>query len=136
MVPVHPVCAAIQSIGVVRRDVEKDETTDIGWAILPAFLLHGVFDFVVLIYALIVSPPLDARDADGNPPEPGLDIILTDFLFGFVILAFGYIYYYEQAKKQRVRIDAMGNSIALDETDSAAIMMQGGLPASASMELS
>jgi RsiW-degrading membrane proteinase PrsW (M82 family) len=47
--PVHPLCAAIQSIGVCRRDLEGDKSYGLGRIILPAFLLHGSFDFVLML---------------------------------------------------------------------------------------
>ena len=47
--PVHPLCAAIQSIGVCRRDLEGDKRYGLGRIILPAFVLHGSFDFVLML---------------------------------------------------------------------------------------
>ncbi|KAL7547802.1 hypothetical protein ACHAWF_011073 [Thalassiosira exigua] len=45
--PVHPLCAAIQSIGVCKRDLEGDKRFGVGRIIFPAILLHGSFDFVL-----------------------------------------------------------------------------------------
>merc|ERR1712127_570630 len=48
VVPVHPICAAIQSIGVCKRDLENDTSVTIGQILKPAVMLHGFFDFFVL----------------------------------------------------------------------------------------
>ena len=46
--PVHPLAAAIQSIYVCRRDLEKDSSIGLGRVVLPAVLFHGTYDFVLL----------------------------------------------------------------------------------------
>ena len=51
--PIHPICAALQSIGVCRRDLEKDKSVGIGKILFPAWLLHGCFDFALMAYAPI-----------------------------------------------------------------------------------
>merc|ERR1712161_130689 len=48
--PVHPLCAAIQSIGVCKRDLEVTKKIGIGRIISPAVLLHGSFDFVLMVW--------------------------------------------------------------------------------------
>ena len=67
--PVHPLCAAIQSIGIVRRDVEipfhiqnnQQNGNDhrlsygLGRAILPAILLHGTFDFALFFLGFLAN---------------------------------------------------------------------------------
>jgi len=80
--PVHSICAAIQSIGVVRRDVECDADYKIGWAILPAILLHGIFDFVLLAYAFFSYIFEDDSTATSkyqtNPPNSNHNDWTTD----------------------------------------------------------
>lgn len=51
--PIHPLAAAIQSIGVCRRDLEGDPTVGIGRILLPSILLHGTFDFSLLLLSWI-----------------------------------------------------------------------------------
>ncbi|CAB9507374.1 tRNA methyltransferase 11 homolog (Saccharomyces cerevisiae) [Seminavis robusta] len=66
--PVHSICAAIQSIGVVRRDVEQDTDYKIGWAIFPAVLLHGMFDFILLSLSMMeyVWSPSSSSSTNNN----------------------------------------------------------------------
>ena len=77
--PIHPMTAALQSIGVCRRDLEKDASVGIGRILLPAWLLHGFFDFSLMAYSTI-NPILhlhnlktDYENASTYPPkvEPG-----------------------------------------------------------------
>ena len=74
--PIHPMTAALQSIGVCRRDLEKDSSVGIGKILLPAWLLHGLFDFSLMAYSTIRE--IMARhhfktDYEPDPPkiEPG-----------------------------------------------------------------
>merc|ERR1711862_274237 len=46
---IHPVAAAIQSVYVCRRDLEKDDTIGLGRIILPSMLFHGTYDLVLLM---------------------------------------------------------------------------------------
>ncbi len=47
--PVHPIAAAIQSIYVCRRDLEKDSSIGLGRIVLPSVLFHGTYDFLLLM---------------------------------------------------------------------------------------
>ena len=137
--PVHSICAAIQSIGVVRRDVEEDADYKIGWAILPAVILHGSFDFVLLLLAF--SQYIFSDDADTPyatmPPETNTDEwigLLEDddvtaqqqeqqpesiavaetgqqellsFGIAAAITMVGVLYYVDEARRQRKRLQTL-----------------------------
>jgi len=47
--PVHPIAAAIQSIYVCRRDLEKDPRIGLGRIVLPSIIFHGTYDFALLM---------------------------------------------------------------------------------------
>ena len=49
--PVHPLCAAIQSVGVCQRRLEGDQKVGVGRIVSPAVILHGSFDFVLMAAA-------------------------------------------------------------------------------------
>jgi hypothetical protein len=107
--PIHQLCAAIQSIGVVRRDVEKNSKWQLGRSILPAVLLHGAFDFVLMLLALLES---SSKSGDETPTD---DATLEEFdsadalpLFisvGLVIL--GLLYYCCEGQGQRKRLQEL-----------------------------
>ena len=49
--PVHPLAAALQSIGVCQRDLEGDSSIGVGKILFPALVLHGSFDFALILLA-------------------------------------------------------------------------------------
>ena len=109
--PIHPLCAAIQSVGVVQRDIEQDKNYGIGRILLPAVLLHGAFDFVLMLMALIQAsqkPDSDddqAKPTDGEEQEGPLDFIALGISASLAVL--GILYYVLVARYQRKRLQAM-----------------------------
>ena len=53
--PVHALAAAIQSIGVCRRDLEGEKSHQLGKIILPAWMLHGCFDFFLMLSPVLMA---------------------------------------------------------------------------------
>lgn len=73
VIPVHALAAAIQSIGVCRRDLEGDRKYKLGRIIFPAVLLHGSFDFFLMVTeVLLVERHVD--DIFGDNGLSGEDI--------------------------------------------------------------
>jgi len=102
--PVHPLCAAIQSIAVVQRDVEKDRSVGVGRIIWVAFLLHGSFDFVLMAYSAIMGI-LNGDDESKTDAEE--ETTVADWIvFGCSLLIplIGLEYYFYQARKQTKRL--------------------------------
>lgn len=73
--PVHPLCAAIQSIGVCKRDLEGDGRYGLGRIISPAVLLHGTFDLVLMLAAYFAQAEKirEGNDDDGTSELPDGD---------------------------------------------------------------
>jgi hypothetical protein len=97
--PVHPLCAAIQSIAVVQRDIEKDRTVGVGRIISVAFLLHGSFDFVLMAYASIMQ----ILKGDDEEPQTSMPDWIV-FGCSLLIPLMGLEYYFYQARKQTKRL--------------------------------
>ena len=108
--PLHPICAAIQSIGICRRDVEKDGT-QLGQAILPAFLLHGAFDFAIMVLGVLHEdiPEGEATLAPTNEQTPqALEMpSLSSLLLSASITGAGLVYYFYMSSQQKHRLNAM-----------------------------
>jgi len=105
--PVHPLCAALQSIGVCRKVIEKEDL-GLGRIILPAVLVHGLYDFSIMIttFLSILSGKGDATK--GNPIY-----LLLSFVISFGVVILGSLYYMSASSKQRTRLralDAVSNS--------------------------
>jgi len=110
--PIHPLAAAIQSIGVCRRDLEGNKSIGLGQIILPAVLLHGTFDFILMLIALIIGtrhadeyldPNKDNTTIEETPADMKLEYISLGC--GFVMVLLGTIYYVEQSRSQKKRLE-------------------------------
>ena len=80
--PVHPLAAAIQSIGVCRRDVEGNKLFSLGRVLLPAVLVHGFFDFF-----LMVAPVIQKLVSKGEKAEQNADSLLNATTYNAYISA-------------------------------------------------
>jgi len=122
--PVHPLCAAIQSIGVCKRDLEGQRGVGIGRIISPAILLHGSFDFVLMVAAYLqqVQKIKEGNDDDSDiPKEDDSDAVMSEediptLVFSFGMVLVGYIYYVWQSRAQTKRFIAMDRTAAVDES--------------------
>lgn len=118
--PVHPLCAAIQSIGVCKRDIEGNKNYGIGRVISPAVLLHGSFDFVLLLAAFYNSLKNVEEGDNGNESgeesssvpadEEDFASELPSLISGLVFVILGCIYYACASRAQNQRLIAMDNA--------------------------
>ena len=117
--PVHPLCAAIQSIGVCKRDIEGDKKQGLGRIISPAVLLHGSFDFVLMLAAFYESLKTSEEGGDEDQAGEGasdeataedLAAELPSLISGLVFVILGCIYYGLASKAQNQRLIAMDNA--------------------------
>lgn len=116
--PVHPLCAAIQSIGVCKRDLEGDKRFGIGWIILPAMILHGSFDFVLMLAAYFANvehikegdesdngtTSMPENEDDQDDEDVDLASQLPPLVCGLVFVVTGYLYYVWQSRAQTKRL--------------------------------
>lgn len=109
--PIHPLCAAIQSIFVVKRDVEKDNSVGVGRIIFGAWLLHGAFDFLLMSYdaiMLILEGDNDTSDGDENmSPEEDVRYVGSGWIVlicSLLIPIIGLEYYIYQSRRQTKRL--------------------------------
>lgn len=117
--PVHPLAAAIQSIGVCRRDLEGDKSVGLGRIIFPAVILHGTYDFVLMLMALVIGvrhadeivmnddnthdPETQKQKIELTPADERLQFI--GLASGFVMVLMGFAYYVQQSRSQKARQD-------------------------------
>ena len=117
--PVHPLCAAIQSIGVCKRDLEGVRTFGLGRIISPAVLLHGTFDFVLMLAAYLqqVERIREGNDddlvapSDGKATSEDIATELPALIAGIVLVIIGYAYYVVGSRAQTARLQAMDNAL-------------------------
>jgi RsiW-degrading membrane proteinase PrsW (M82 family) len=130
--PVHPLAAALQSIGVCRRDLERDSSTGVGRILLPALMLHGTFDFVLMAaeaWSQEHERYVDQGD-DGTKNQFGSEVIpnesantaedltdgLPELIASVTILFVGIACYVVQAFTQRKRLKALDLERCLSPT--------------------
>jgi len=108
--PVHPLCAALQSIGICRRDLEKDSSMKLGKAILPALLLHGTFDFILMAIGAFSSINQSNQEKKDQEDTTDLDDLFEELpILGIsmsLVIIFA-TYYIIASRKQKVRLDQM-----------------------------
>jgi RsiW-degrading membrane proteinase PrsW (M82 family) len=110
--PIHPIAAAIQSIGVCKRDLEKDSKVRLGRVILPGIIFHGLYDFAILwIHYLGNRKGNYFNDNNGVnfSTESGSQKAST--IVSAVILLGGIYYYVMMSRKQRLRLKGMDGEL-------------------------
>jgi hypothetical protein len=143
--PVHPLCAALQSLGVVHRDVilpNGKQTYGLGRVLFPAWLLHGTFDFVLMAvaaYANAKSPPKSSSSSSSStgsttddqnydngssssgaqqqqPDDPTVVLAsLISLIVSVVLVIVGFCYYQCAAYRQRRELRSMDEVAAYSE---------------------
>jgi len=115
--PIHPIAAAIQSIGVCSRDLEKNPKMNLNMILLVAVMFHGGYDFFLMWIDFIVS--LDGNyviaDDDAVVASDSVSDLYSIFV-SFVILIAGVWYYFRESRKQRERLAAMDREASVDRS--------------------
>jgi RsiW-degrading membrane proteinase PrsW (M82 family) len=99
--PVHPIAAALQSIGVCRRDLEG-VPTPLWQLVLPAVLFHGAYDFFILWVDF-----LDKRHgvyADEGSEQVSVLAVAVSFVVSVLILLTALVHLWRQGRQQRQRL--------------------------------
>jgi len=127
IVPLHPLVAAIQSIGVCYRELEMRTTSKNGNAntmymgriLFPAWFIHGLFDFVLFVLAIMYGDDDNNNNNNNNNNDEGNGDKNADgkddgdldeengipaFSIAIGIFVVALIYYIVQANAQRKRL--------------------------------
>jgi hypothetical protein len=104
LMPIHPIVAAVQSIGVCRRDLEKEATHQLGRIILPAVMIHGTFDFVLLFLNFLGGENVTAM------------WVLMEWMLAELIVVASIVYYYKESRAQRERLERLDLADSVDQS--------------------
>ena len=107
MFPVHPIAAAIQSVYVCQRDVEKDTTIGLGRIVLPSVAFRGTYELA--LYAITSSWQKDENYFYRVENVAGVAIV--SFCVSLLIVMAGGLYYARISRAQYGRL--------IDESDGA-----------------
>jgi hypothetical protein len=105
MFPVHPIAAAIQSVYVCRRDLEKDMTIGLGRIVLPSVVFHGTYDFALL--AITSSWQKDQNYFYQVENVTGVAIV--SFCVSLFMVVAGGLYYMRISRAQYARLRGESN---------------------------
>eukprot|EP00536_Pseudo-nitzschia_multiseries_P009860 jgi/Psemu1/306870/fgenesh1_kg.287_\ len=113
--PIHPIAAALQSIGVCKRDLENNQHR-LGKIILPGVVFHGLFDFMLTWIDYIGSRNGNYVDEDdGIQTESGSDRISNTV--SMLIIICGLLYYFHESKKQKKRLASLDSEPVLVDSN-------------------
>lgn len=114
--PVHALAAAMQSIGMIRKFVEctsdaNDHRIGVGRVILPAVMLHGSFDAILLGINVYVESSWDTyMQANGGKVEDGFlpyNAAVVNMVAWFSItsiMIIGILWYFREHRNQKMRL--------------------------------
>jgi len=113
--PIHPIAAALQSIGVCKRDIESKQH-GLGRIILPGVVFHGLYDFMLTWIDYIGSRKGNYVDEDdGIQTESGSGRI-SNVVSVFIVIG-GVLYYFRERKKQKTRLASLDDESVLINSD-------------------
>ena len=112
--PVHALAAAMQSINMIRKFVEFDNQNGhrvgVGRIILPAVIVHGSFDAVLMGINVFVVTATDnynanyGENAADSAPYNAFVVNLVAWVSIIGIMLLGFVWYYRENRKQRSRL--------------------------------
>lgn len=140
--PIHALAAAMQSINMIRKFVEcssdaNDHRIGVGRIILPAVLLHGSFDAVLLGINVYIESAWDSYlDANGGKAEEGVlpynPVIVNTVAWLSItsIMILGITWYYREHKDQKRRLKMLEQEEIATEGRTYGSPSKGGGPQS------
>ena len=123
--PVHALAAAMQSINMIRKFVEEPQNhLGVGRIILPAVMLHGTFDAILLSITTYIESKYDqfyengGNDEDGLPFNPvAVNIFAWTSIIGLMTFSFGWYTFQNRRQMKRLALIQIGsNSNSVNET--------------------
>jgi len=112
--PVHPIAAALQSIGVCRRELEGSRKTKLGRIILPAIIFHGGYDFFILWIDFLAKRHGIYAGEDGE--EGSVVAILISLVVSILAIGLALLHLYRESNAQRSRLADMDRRATVDRS--------------------
>ena len=104
LLPVHPIVAAVQSVGVCRRDLEGESSHQLGRIIFPAVMIHGTFDFVLWFLEFLAGDNYNTTWA------------IMEWVLAELIVMAGIAYYFKESLAQRGRLEQLDRTNSVDQS--------------------
>jgi len=118
--PVHPIAAAIQSIGVCRRELEGSRVSTLGRIILPAVIFHGSYDFFLLWIDFLArrNGVYAGAEDDGQVAfdQGSIIALAVSFLVSILIMCGALYHLFRSSNAQRKRLADMDRQQSVDRS--------------------
>ena len=119
--PVHPIFAAIQSVYVCRRDLERDHRVGLGRIVLPSVIIHGTYDVVLLL--ITSSWERTRKDLYFYNGDGGLsEVAIMYFVASLIIVLVGLAYYAKISRAQYKRLRDERASFDMNDANSGLLL--------------
>ena len=125
--PVHALAAAMQSINMIRKFVEERQNhIGVGRIILPAVLLHGTFDAILLSITTYIEAKYEQLYENGGNDEDDLPfnafaVNLVAWVSILGLMAFGFGWYMIENRRQTKRLALIEVRGTVDEKPTALV---------------
>lgn len=117
--PVHPIAAALQSIRVCERDLEKKPNMSLGRIVFPGVIFHGLYDFLLMWIDFLTSRNSSSGDDDSDDGAFAGDDDESDwlsFVLSFSVLTIALWYFFWESGLQRNRLWSLDREAAIDHS--------------------
>lgn len=115
--PVHPIAAALQSLRVCQRELEKTEKISLGRVVMPGLIFHGLYDFVLMWIDFLASRKANYFDQDDDSiVDPDGESNWLSFILSIVVMIGAFCYYWRESRMQRHRLRAMDQASSVDQS--------------------
>jgi len=104
--PVHALAAALQSLGVIKKYIEKDSSIGVGRIIFPAMIMHGSFDAFLMFLSALEEQPWNYYNEDYFEQDHSVPWIVSILFWSAVLctISIGALYYKTESEEQRFRL--------------------------------
>ena len=121
--PVHALCGAMQSIGLIRKFLEKEQKTHLGVGkiVLPAIILHGSFDSILMFLDSYIDVAWQNYDMADNPdglPYDAFAVNATGGLSLVGVMMFGGLWYYKRKIQQSKTLKLQDEAVSISTQSS------------------
>ena len=108
----HAIAAAIQSVYVCRRDLEKDLSIGLGRIVLAAVMLHGTYDFALLM--ITSSWQRSHKEQYLNDGGNNVTVVaIVSFCVSLFIVGLGGLYYFFISRAQYKRLQGESSGVGV-----------------------
>ena len=128
--PVHALAAAMQSINMIKKFIEQPQShIGVGRIILPAVMLHGTFDAILLSITTYIETKYDEMYENGGNEADGLpfnalvvNIVAWTSILALMLFSFGWYMLQNRRQTKRLALIETGANASIEKPTSLVII--------------